>query len=64
MYLPCIHLLPFYRERFGFEGGEFPVAERFAERALGLPFSTSMGEAQVERVVGALSTALAQPVRR
>jgi len=63
-YLPCIHLLPFYRERFGFEGGEFPVAERFAERALGLPFSTSMGEAQVERVVGALSTALAQPVRR
>ena len=26
-YLPCIHLLPFYRERFGFRGGEFPVAE-------------------------------------
>ncbi len=39
-YLPCIHLLPFYRERFGFAGGEFPVAERAAERSLALPFFT------------------------
>jgi perosamine synthetase len=57
-YLPCIHLLPFYRERFGFRGGEFPVAERFAERALGLPFFTSMTEEQVERVADALASAL------
>jgi perosamine synthetase len=62
-YLPCIHLLPFYRRRFGFEGGEFPVAERFAERSLGLPFFTSMAEEQVERVAGALSEALRQPAR-
>jgi perosamine synthetase len=59
-YLPCIHLMPFYRERFGFKGGEFPVAERFAGRALGLPFFTSMTEAQVERVAGALAAALGQ----
>ena len=26
-YLPCIHTMPPYRERFGFKGGEFPVAE-------------------------------------
>jgi perosamine synthetase len=57
-YLPCIHLLPFYRERFGFAGGEFPVAERFAERALGLPFFTSMSEGQVDRVVATLASAL------
>jgi perosamine synthetase len=63
-YLPCIHLLPFYRRRFGFEGGEFPVAERFAERSLGLPFFTSMTERQVERVVGALAASLAQAVAR
>ncbi|MGH2963134.1 MAG: DegT/DnrJ/EryC1/StrS family aminotransferase [Solirubrobacterales bacterium] len=62
-YLPCIHLMPFYRERFGFRGGEFPVAERFAERALGLPFFTSMGEEQVERVAAELSAALKQPAR-
>jgi perosamine synthetase len=63
-YLPCIHLMPFYRERFGFRGGEFPVAEAFADRSLGLPFFTSMSEEQVERVAGALAVALRQPVPR
>ena len=57
-YLPCIHLLPPYRERFGFTGGEFPVAERVAERSLALPFFTSMTESQVERVCTALGEAL------
>jgi perosamine synthetase len=63
-YLPCIHLLPFYRQRLGFKGGEFPVAEAFAERSLGLPFFTSMTGGQVERVAGALAAALRQPVPR
>jgi len=60
-YLPCIHLLPFYRRRFGFTEGAFPVAERFAARALGLPFFTAMTEEQVDRVCGALTAALGQP---
>jgi perosamine synthetase len=49
-YLPCIHLQPFYRERFGYRGGEFPVAERVAARSLALPFFPAMTEGQVERV--------------
>jgi dTDP-4-amino-4,6-dideoxygalactose transaminase len=57
-YLPCIHLMPPYRERFGFRGGEFPVAERVAERSLALPFFTAMGEDEVERVAEALGEAL------
>src|SRR5215208_4709074 len=57
-YLPFIHLLPPYRERFGFGGGEFPVAERVAERSLALPFFTSMSEGQVDRVCTALAEAL------
>jgi perosamine synthetase len=57
-YLPCIHLLPPYRERFGFAGGEFPIAERVAERSLALPFFTSMSESQVDRVCTALAEAL------
>ena len=54
-YLPCIHLQPFYRERFGFRGGEFPVAERVASHSLALPFFTAMTEAQVERVCETLA---------
>jgi perosamine synthetase len=57
-YLPCIHLLPPYRERFGFTGGEFPVAERVAARSLALPFFTAMTESQVDRVCTALGEAL------
>ena len=57
-YLPCIHLMPPYRERFGFTGGEFPVAERVAERSLALPFFGSMRDEQVERVCTALAGAL------
>jgi perosamine synthetase len=57
-YLPCIHLLPPYRERFGFVGGEFPIAERVSERSLALPFFTSMNEGQVDRVCTALGEAL------
>jgi perosamine synthetase len=57
-YLPCIHLLPPYRERFGFKGGEFPVAERISDRSLALPFFTSMTEGQVDRVCTALGEAL------
>ncbi len=57
-YLPCIHLLPPYRERFGFAGGEFPVAERVAERSLALPFFPSMSEGDVDRVCTGLAEAL------
>jgi perosamine synthetase len=57
-YLPCIHLLAPYKERFGFKGGEFPVAERVSERSLALPFFTSMTEGQVDRVCTALGEAL------
>ena len=57
-YLPCIHLMPHYRERFGFGDGQFPVAEAVSERSLALPFFTAMGESEVERVAAALASAL------
>jgi perosamine synthetase len=57
-YLPCIHLMPHYRERFGFGAGQFPVAEEVAERSLALPFFPAMTEPQVERVVEALAEGL------
>ncbi len=49
-YFPPIHLQPLYRERFGFEAGAFPVAERLGETTLALPFSGVMTEAQVDYV--------------
>jgi perosamine synthetase len=61
-YMPCIHLLPHYRERFRFSEGQFPVAEQASARLVALPFFTGMTEEQVERVAAALSVALGQTV--
>ncbi len=57
-YLPAIHLMSFYRERFGHREGEFPVCEDVAARSIALPFFPSMTEGQVARVAEALQTAL------
>jgi perosamine synthetase len=59
-YLPCIHLMPHYRERFGFAGGEFPVAEDVAERSLALPFFPAMTDDQIDSVTEALGEALGE----
>jgi perosamine synthetase len=49
-YLPAIHLMSFYRERFGHREGEFPICEDVAERSIALPFFPAMTEGQVARV--------------
>ena len=54
-YLPAIHLMSFYRERFGHREGEFPVCEDVAARSLALPFFPELTDGQVERVVSALA---------
>jgi perosamine synthetase len=57
-YLPAIHLMSFYRERFGHRPGEFPVCEDVAERSLALPFFPAMTEGQVARVAEELARVL------
>lgn len=57
-YLPAIHLMSFYRERFGHREGEFPVCEDVAARSLALPFFPHMSDGQVSFVADALRNAL------
>jgi perosamine synthetase len=59
-YLPAIHLMSFYRERFGHRDGEFPVCEDVAARSVALPFFPAMTEGQVQRVATALAEAVGQ----
>jgi perosamine synthetase len=59
-YLPAIHLMSFYRERYGHREGEFPVCEDVAARSLALPFFPAMTEGQVGRVAAALAEAVRQ----
>jgi perosamine synthetase len=57
-YLPAIHLMSFYRERFGHREGEFPVCEDVAARSIALPFFPQMSAGQVERVADELRAVL------
>jgi perosamine synthetase len=59
-YLPAIHLMSFYRERFGHREGEFPICEDVAARSLALPFFPQMSDGQVGRVAEGLSSALSR----
>jgi perosamine synthetase len=53
-YFPAIHLMTFYRERFGHRVGEFPVCEDVAARSIALPFFPQMTEGQVAFVADGL----------
>ena len=57
-YLPAIHLMSFYRERFGWREGQFPVCEDVSRRSLALPFFPAITESQVGRVAEALAQLL------
>jgi perosamine synthetase len=57
-YIP-VYMHPYYRERFGYKGGEFPVAEDAYDRLISLPMFHSMSEKDVEDVMQAVSKVIA-----
>ena len=57
-YFPAVHLMSYYRERFGHREGEFPVCEDVAARSIALPFFPEMQEGQVARVAETLAQVL------
>jgi perosamine synthetase len=57
VYVPCVHLQPYMRERYGFSEGLCPVAEDTAQRTLALPFFTGIQPEDQERVVEVLKAA-------
>ena len=59
-YFPAIHLLTFYRERFGHREGEFPVCEDVSARSIALPFFPAMTEGQIDRVAVELDGVLSE----
>ncbi len=49
-YFVPIHLQPYYRERYGFKPGDFPVTEAVAQTTLAIPFFSDMSLDQVDYV--------------
>ncbi len=57
-YFTPIHLQPFYRQKFGYQRGDFPVTEYLGDVSLALPFSSVMREEQVDQVCRTLEKAI------
>jgi perosamine synthetase len=53
-YIP-VHQHPYYRERFGYQGGEYPVAEAAYEQLISLPMFHGMTNQDVQDVIAALT---------
>jgi dTDP-4-amino-4,6-dideoxygalactose transaminase len=52
-YIP-VHRHPYYRERFGYRGGEFPIAEDAYDRLISLPMFHAMSDQDMEDVITAV----------
>lgn len=47
----AVHLYPFYREQYGFQVGDFPIAEDACERIVSLPLFPGMTDQEHDRVL-------------
>lgn len=56
-YIP-VHLQPFYRNNYGFQRGDFPIAERFYELEFSLPLYPSLQFDQQDSVIHSINKLL------
>ena len=61
-YIP-VHLHPYYKDRFGYRGGEFPVAEAAYHSLITLPMFHGMTDEDAEDVVTAVEKVIAHYLR-
>jgi UDP-4-amino-4,6-dideoxy-N-acetyl-beta-L-altrosamine transaminase len=54
-YIP-LHIQPFYKNKYGFESGDFPVSENFYDRVVSIPLYPSFTDAELEEVVTDISS--------
>jgi dTDP-4-amino-4,6-dideoxygalactose transaminase len=55
-----LHRMPYWRERYGLDAGQFPVAEEIFRGQISLPIYPGLSDDQVDRVIETLLAALAE----
>ncbi len=53
-YLPVIHLFSFYKKGFGYQKGDFPIAEKVAMSSLALPFYVGLKKEDIKYIINRL----------
>ena len=56
-YIP-VHLQPYYKNRFGYKEGDYPIAEQYYGRALSLPLYPKMTNEEVLTVINSVKSCL------
>lgn len=64
VHFPAVHLLDYYRRKFGYGQGDFPNAEYVCERIISLPLFPSMEETDVEDVIAAIKKIIGNSLRK
>ena len=49
-YIP-LHTMPYYKEKYGYKKGDFPIAENYYEREVSLPMYPTLSNEELEYVV-------------
>jgi dTDP-4-amino-4,6-dideoxygalactose transaminase len=57
-HFPAVHLQQYYRERYGYEPGSYPIAESIGDRTVSIPLSAALTEEQVDRVIASVRSVL------
>ena len=52
-YIP-LHLQPYYQEKFGYQKGDFPIAEDYYKKAMTLPLFPKMDDNDIKDVINAV----------
>lgn len=59
-YPSAVPMFTYYRQKYGYERGDYPVAEWLAEKTISLPVGPHLGEAEAHFVAAAVRTTLLQ----
>ena len=49
---------PYYQNKFGWRPDDYPIARAFGDTTVSLPLGTKLDDAEVERVIEAVTTIL------
>lgn len=59
-----VHMHPYYRRKFGYGRGDFPMAEFISDRTISLPLSAKLSDEDVEDVIAAVRRTCVRLSRR
>jgi len=63
-YFPSIHLFSFYKDRFGFKPGDFPVSEAVSNSTIALPFYIGLKKEDVKYISNKLIEIIKKHAKR